>query len=98
MGQHSTRRLYFLFAAWTFLAVGIVTTTVTILESEGIRGQAEQDAATGLTSSLLPVLERDAGALSEDELSLFSSTAEGLIATACRRFGSGTRMVSCCPP
>ena len=79
MGQHSTRRLYFLFAAWTFLAVGIVTTVVTILESEGIRGQAEQDASTGLTSSLLPVLERRAGALSEDELSSFSSTAEGLI-------------------
>ncbi|MCH8949578.1 MAG: HD domain-containing protein [Chloroflexi bacterium] len=79
MGQHSTRKLYFLFAAWTFLAVGIVTTIVTILESEGIRGQAEQDASTGLTSSLLPVLERRAGALSEDELSSFSSTAEGLI-------------------
>ena len=79
MGQHSTRRLYLLFAAWTFLAVGIVTTVVTILESEGIRGQAEHDASTGLTSSLLPVLERRAGALSEDELSSFSSTAEGLI-------------------
>ncbi len=79
MGQHSARKLYFIFAAWTFLAVGIVTTTVTILESEGIRGQAEQDASTGLTSSLLPVLERRAGELSEDELSSFSSTAEGLI-------------------
>ena len=79
MGQHSARKLYFVFAAWTFLAVGVVTTIVTILESEGIRAQAEQDASTGLTSSLLPVLERRAGTLSEDELSSFSSTAEGLI-------------------
>ena len=79
MGQHSARKLYFVFAAWTFLAVGVVTTIVTILESEGIRAQAEQDASTGLTSSLLPVLELRAGTLSEDELSSFSSTAEGLI-------------------
>ena len=79
MGQNSTRKLYFIFAALTFLAVGIVTATVTILESEGIRVQAEQDASTGLISSLLPVLERRAGALSEDELLSFSSTAEGLI-------------------
>ncbi|MCH8026285.1 MAG: HD domain-containing protein [Chloroflexi bacterium] len=84
MGQHSTRKLYFLFAALTFLAVGIVTTIVTILESEGIRGQAEQDASTGLISSLLPVLERRAGELSEDELLSFSNTAEALISDRVR--------------
>ncbi len=36
-----TRKLYFVFAVWTFLAVGIVASSVTILQLQGIGAQAQ---------------------------------------------------------
>jgi len=45
MDKQTTRKLYFVFAAWTFLAVGIVAAIVTILQLEAIGSSTDDDAA-----------------------------------------------------
>ena len=79
MGKHSPRKLYLLFAAWTFVAVMSITASVTSLRFEDIRDEAEDDAATGVTAALRPALDREAGDLSPAALSGFESTAGSLL-------------------
>ena len=84
MGKHSPRKLYLLFAAWTFLAVVGVTSAVTFLRFGAIRDQAEDDAATGVMAVLQPALGRQAGNLSPTELSAFETHASTLLSDAVR--------------
>ena len=82
MGRHSTRKLYALFAGWTFLAVLAVVgaiAVVVIFRFDTIRNEAENEAALITSRVLAPGLAREAGSLSEAELNSFSTAATALL-------------------
>jgi HD-GYP domain-containing protein (c-di-GMP phosphodiesterase class II) len=71
-----TRKLYFVFAVWTFLAVGIVASSVTILQLQGIGAQAEADAIAAVNRTVLPSLDLDAEDIAGGDFEgFFDSTA-----------------------
>jgi len=84
MGKHSPRKLYLLFAAWTFLAVVGVTSAVAFLRFGTIRLQAEDHAAITASALLRPALGNEAGALSATELVAFETTAGSLLSDELR--------------
>jgi hypothetical protein len=79
MGKHSPRKLYLLFAAWTFLAVVSVTVAITIFRFGTMQHQEEKDIAEATSGILLPVLGVQAGGLSETELRSFEDAAGSLL-------------------
>ena len=87
MGKHSTRKLYALFAGWTFLAVLAVVgaiAVVVIFRFDTIRNTAENEAALVTSRVLAPGLAREAGNLSEAELNSFSTAATALLSDQIR--------------
>ena len=84
MGKHSARKLYFLFAAYTFLAVGIIAVVTAVLQMESIRQQAERDAAVGVAVALAPVLGLEAGDLNPEALASYREAASSLLSDQVR--------------
>lgn len=79
MGNHSNRGLFLTFAGWTLFAVVAVGIIIVPLHLRDLRGQAEDDAATIMTSLTAPRLEDAAGDLSTSGLTLFTNVAGDLI-------------------
>ena len=74
-----TRKLYLVFAGWTFLAIGIVAAVVTILQVQGIGSQAEADATSAVHRTVLPVLDLDAEDVSVGDFESFYESAGALL-------------------
>ncbi|MCH7697822.1 MAG: HD domain-containing protein [Chloroflexi bacterium] len=74
-----THKLYFVFAGWTFLAISIVAASVTILQIQGIRSQAEADATAAVDRTVLPVLDLDAEDVSAGDFEGFYESAGALL-------------------
>ena len=79
MGKQSSSRFYFTFAAWTFLAVGIVAAVVTILQVQSVGSQAEADATSAVNRTVLPALGLNAEDVSAGEFEDFMANADGLL-------------------
>ena len=79
MGKQSSSRFYFTFAAWTFLAVGIVAAVVTILQLQSVGSQAEADAAAAVNRTVLPALGLDAADISAGDFEDFMANADRLL-------------------
>ena len=79
MGNHSNRKLFVTFAAWTLFAVVAVGIIVVPLHLRDLRGQAEDDAAAIMNSLTAPRLEDAASDLSASDLALFTNVADDII-------------------
>ena len=79
MGNQSSGRFYITFAAWTFLAVGIVAAVVTILQLQSISSQAEADATAAVNRTVLPALGHDAEDIGANDFEDFMANADGLL-------------------
>ncbi|MCH7578698.1 MAG: HD domain-containing protein [Chloroflexi bacterium] len=79
MGKQSSSRFYFTFAAWTFLAVGIVAAVVTILQLQSVGSQAEADATAAVNRTVLPALGLDAADISAGDFEDFMANADVLL-------------------
>ncbi len=79
MGKQSKRKPYVVFAAWTFLAVGIVAAAVTILQIQGIKSQAEADATAAVKRTVLAVLDLDAEDIRAGDFEGFYESTETLL-------------------
>lgn len=84
MGRHSPRRLYFLYAAWTLVALASVTSVMTALRFGSLRNEAENQAAVALSASVGPTLDSEAGDLSDEALVSFRLAASGLLSDQLR--------------
>ena len=87
MGKHSTRKLYALFAGWTFLAVlavVVASAVIVIFRFDTIRNKAENETALVTSRVLAPGLAREAGNLSEANLNSFSTAATALLSDQIR--------------
>jgi HD-GYP domain-containing protein (c-di-GMP phosphodiesterase class II) len=79
MGKQSIVRFFLIFTGATLCVIAAACAMLTMLRVQSLRGQSEHAAGAVSTGALAPALSRDAGSLSERDLSSFADTATGLL-------------------
>ncbi len=79
MGKQSIVRFFLIFTGATLCVIAAACAMLTMLRVQSLRGQSEHAAGAVSTGALAPALSRDAGSLSERDLSSFTDTATGLL-------------------
>lgn len=79
MGKQSIVRFFLIFTGATLCVIAAACAMLAMLRVQSVRDQSEHTAGAGTIGALAPALSREAGTLSERDLSSFTDTATGLL-------------------